>query len=163
MAMIAEQVEVTLGAFARARAHSAALESKLGGLEMARAPHTEIEALVDAQGREWARLMFEEHMALRAAAERRVEVRGADGVDRRSARDSGRQLETLVGRVDVPRLAYQAPGSEDLHLLDASLKLPCELFSHGIRRMVAKEVARASFDEGGRSTLRRDPDISTLL
>ncbi len=147
MAMIAEQQDVIPRPFARARAHSAALESKLGGLEMTRAPHTEIEALVDAQGREWARLMLDEHMALRAAAERRVEVRGAEGVDRSSARDSARQLETLVGRVDVPRLAYQTPGTEDLHPLDASLKLPRELFSHGIRRMVAKEVARASFDE----------------
>jgi hypothetical protein len=45
--------------------------------------------------------MLDEHMALRAAAERSVEVCGADGVDRNSARDSGRQLETLVGRFDV--------------------------------------------------------------
>ena len=51
------------------------------------------------------------------------------------------------GRVMVPRLAYQAPGSEDLHPMDATLNLPRELFSHGIRRLVAKEVARASFDE----------------
>jgi hypothetical protein len=47
----------------------------------------------------------------------------------------------------VPRLAYQAPGSTDLHPMDASLNLPREMFSHGIRRMVAKEAARASFDE----------------
>jgi hypothetical protein len=31
--------------------------------------------------------------------------------------------------------------------MDAALNLPREMFSHGIRRMVAKEVARASFDE----------------
>jgi hypothetical protein len=31
--------------------------------------------------------------------------------------------------------------------MDAALNLPREMFSHGIRRMVAKESARASFDE----------------
>jgi hypothetical protein len=114
---------------------------------MIRAPHSDVEALCDVQGREWARLMFEEHLALRAALEKRVEVTGKDGVARSTTRDSERHLETVVGRVAVPRRAYQAPGAEDLHPMDAALNLPRELFSHGVRRMVAKEAARASFDE----------------
>jgi hypothetical protein len=133
--------------FARARAHGASLEATLSSVEMIRAPHSDLEALCDAQGREWARLMLEDHLALRAELERRVEVTGADGTTRTSSRDSERHLETLVGTVAVPRRAYQAPGSEDLHPMDAALNLPRELFSHGVRRMVAKEVARASFDE----------------
>lgn len=91
--------------------------------------------------------MYQEHLRLRAALEKRTEVVGADGVPRRSARDSERQLESVLGRVEVSRLAYQAPGTEDRHPMDASLNLPREMFSHGIRRMVAKEAARASFDE----------------
>jgi hypothetical protein len=133
--------------FERARAHAAEVEGMLSTTEMIRAPHSEVEALCDAQGREWARLMLEEHLAQRAALEKRVEVTGADGVRRGSTRDSERHLETVVGTVALPRKAYQAPGSEDLHPMDAALNLPRELFSHGIRRMVAKEVARASFDE----------------
>ena len=101
--------------FARSRAHAAVVESKLQATEMIRAPHTDVEALCDAQGKEWARLMLEEHLALRASVEKRVEVTGADGVERRSSRDSERHLETVVGTVVVPRAAYQAPGSEDLH------------------------------------------------
>ena len=31
--------------------------------------------------------------------------------------------------------------------MDAALNLPRELFSFGVRRMVAREVARASFEE----------------
>ena len=50
--------------------------------------------------------MLDEHLKLRAAAEKRIEVVGADGVDRGCARDSERHLESLVGRVPVPRLAY---------------------------------------------------------
>jgi hypothetical protein len=133
--------------FARSRTHAAAVEGRLSATEMIRAPHTDVEALCDAQGKEWARLMLEEHLALRASVEKRVEVTGADGVERRSSRASERHLETLVGTVVVPRAAYQAPGSGDLHPMDAVLNLPRELFSFGVRRMVAKEVARASFEE----------------
>jgi hypothetical protein len=133
--------------FVRARTHARRVEGMLSASEMIRAPHSEVEALCDAEGREWARLMLEEHLAMRAALEMRVEVTGADGVTRRSARDSERHLETLVGTVGVPRTAYQAPGSEDLHPMDAALNLPRERFSHGIRKLVAKEIARASFDE----------------
>ena len=129
------------------RTHAAAVEGKLRATEMIRAPHTDVEALCDAQGKEWARLMLEEHLALRASVEKRVEVTGVDGVERRSSRDSERHLETVVGTVVVPRAAYQAPGCEDLHPMDATLNLPRELFSFGVRRMVAREVARASFEE----------------
>jgi hypothetical protein len=133
--------------FTRAKAHAARIEATLSITEMIRAPHTEVEAFCETQGREWARLMLEEHLALRAALEKRVEVVGADGVERRSTRDSERQLETVVGTVAVPRKAYQAPGNEALHPMDAVLNLPPERFSYGVRRLVAKEVARASFDE----------------
>ncbi|MGH7435240.1 MAG: ISKra4-like element ISHoc2 family transposase, partial [Polyangiaceae bacterium] len=114
---------------------------------MIRKPHSDVEEFLEAKGREWARLMYEEHLGLRAQLERRTEVVGADGAPRKSARDSERQLQTVFGRVPVPRLAYQAPGAQDLHPMDAALNLPREMFSHGIRRMVAKEAARASFDE----------------
>lgn len=139
-----EAAEVT---FARARAHAAKAESMLASTEMIRKPHSDLEQMLDEQGREWARLMLEEHLALRAQLEKKVEVTDAEGVERTTRRDSERHLETLVGRVAVPRQAYQAPGVADLHPMDAALNLPRELFSHGIRRMVAKEAARASFDE----------------
>lgn len=53
----------------------------------------------------------------------------------------------MLGRVSVPRLAYQAEGATDLHPMDAALNLPREMFSHGVRRLVAREAARSSFDE----------------
>jgi hypothetical protein len=133
--------------FAHARAHAARVEGILSSGEMIRKPHSDLEKLLDEQGREWARLMLEEHLALRAELEKKVEVVGSEGTERGSSRDSERHLETLVGRVAVPRRAYQAPGMPDLHPMDAALNLPRELFSHGIRRMVAKEAARASFEE----------------
>jgi hypothetical protein len=86
-------------------------------------------------------------LSLRAELEQKTHVVGSDGVERTATRASARHLESVLGRVEVPRLAYQAPGSSDLHPMDAALNLPQELYSHGLRRMVAKEAARASFDE----------------
>jgi hypothetical protein len=135
------------GPFARARAHAARVEGILTSEAMIRNRHSDLEAMLDAQGKEWARLMLEDNLRLRAELERRREVSGADGVERGSARPSARHVETVLGRVEVPRLAYQSPGTSDLHPMDGVLNLPREMFSHGIRRMVAREVARASFDE----------------
>jgi hypothetical protein len=146
-AKTAELIHTAEAPFERARVHTERLASTLSSAEMTRKPHSDLEALVDAEGREWARMMLEDHLAMRALLEKRVAVTGADDVERAATRDSERRLETIVGTVVVPRTAYQSPGSEDLHPMDASLNLPRELFSHGVRRMVAKEVSRASYDE----------------
>lgn len=141
------EVEAWEPLFTKARAHAAKIEGMLVSDDMVRKEHSEIEEMLHAQGREWARLMFEENARLRTQLEQRTAVVGADGVDRTLVRDSERHLETLVGRVPLGRLAYRAPGSEDLHPLDSALNLPRELYSHGLRRLVAKEAAKSSFDE----------------
>ncbi len=146
-ARLIEGFEATTVPFANARALASEFEATLASENMVRAPHDELEALCDSQGREWARRMLDEHLRLRSELEQRVPVVGADGVERNSLRDSGRRLKTVLGTVSVPRLAYQSAGSEDLHPMDASLNLPRELFSFGIRRMVAKEISHASYDE----------------
>ena len=143
----AEPIEATATMFARARTHAAKVEAMLTSEQMIRKPHSDLEAMLDGAGKEWARLMLQENLRLRAQLERKTEVVGADGVERVSARDSERHLETLLGRVSVPRLAYQTPGATDLHPMDAALNLPREMFSHGVRRLVAREAAKSSFDE----------------
>jgi len=101
--------------FVRAQQHAAATEQQLLSTEMIGASHAEVEAYANERGREWARLMLEDHLALRAEREARVLVVGADGAERTQARNTGRHLETVVGNVAVPRLGYQKPGHEDLH------------------------------------------------
>jgi len=145
-AAYAEPIHDEQPSFARARVFGDEVEQKLRGDELLRAEHAEVEAFIELQGREWARLMFEAQFELRAQLERRVEVT-ADGVERTKVRDSERHLETVVGTLVIPRLAYQATGARDAHPMDAVLNLPVELFSHGVRRMAAKEAARGSFDE----------------
>lgn len=142
-----DPIETVETPFARARAHVEKVEGMLASDEMIRKTHSELEEMLDGQGKEWARLLLEENLRLRAQLEQQTEVIGADDVKRRSVRDSERHLETLLGRVAVPRLAYQAPGATDLHPMDAALNLPRELFSHGVRRLVARQAATLSFDE----------------
>lgn len=146
-AAYAEPNPVAQDPFEHARTLGDEVERTLCEARMLKATHAEVEAFVDTKGREWARLLLEAQFALRAAQERRVEVVGADGVEREAVRETERHLETVVGRVVVSRLGYQRTGCVDLHPMDAQLSLPRDLYSHGVRRMVAKESARASFDE----------------
>jgi hypothetical protein len=109
--------------------------------------HAELEEFVVQEGRELQRRMLQQHLDLRAAAEQRVDVTGADGEKRTARRRLGRSLLSVVGRVELGRLAYQTEGAAALFPVDASLNLPRELYSHGVRRRAAEEAARGSFDE----------------
>jgi hypothetical protein len=147
-AFYAEPTTTAQSYFLTAREHAMALEAKLSSPEMLRATHAEVEAHIEMDSREWGRLMLEAQLQLRAANERCVAVVGAEGIERSEVRhDTERHMETLLGRVVVPRMSYGGLGLVGLHPMDASLNLPPELYSHGVRRMVAKEAARASFDE----------------
>jgi len=134
-------------AFARSTAKIREMHEHLSSSGTLRAEHGEVECWLEVEGRELLRLMLQEHLDARAAAERRVPVRGADEVERTQVRDGERGLESVFGEVDVGRMLYQAEGHEGLAPLDAVLNLPRDHFSHGVRRFVAKEIARASYDE----------------
>ena len=58
-----------------------------------------------------------------------------------------RALETVFGTVMVERLAYRAPGVGNLYPADATLNLPVERHSHGLRKLAALEASRGSFDD----------------
>ena len=53
----------------------------------------------------------------------------------------------MFGMVAVTRLAYRRRGHANLHPADATLNLPLERHSHGLRRLSAVEAARGSFEE----------------
>jgi hypothetical protein len=111
-------------------------------------PHDQLEQWLTAEGRELQRRLLQEHLDLRAGSERRLAaVRGADAVQREEARPLSRALGTLFGSVTVWRLGYQAEGVACLCPLDAGLNLPTELYSYGVRRLVALQAARNSFNE----------------
>ncbi|MCA1700366.1 MAG: ISKra4 family transposase [Actinobacteria bacterium] len=137
-------------AFARSRGLFEGLLGWLGSGEAEALTHGELEQRLTDDSRALFCQLFQDHLELRAARERRLEeVQGSDGVARRSA-DAGRarSLATVFGEVTVSRTAYRARGRANLHPADAHLNLPQERHSHGLRRWAACEAARGSFDDG---------------
>jgi hypothetical protein len=123
------------------------MEKHLRSSESMESTHAELERFVTEQGREYERRLLQAHLELRSEREKPVDVKGADSVARKHRRLSNRALLSVVGEVDVPRAVYQAPGVTGLHPMDAALNLPDELYSHSVRRYVADNAARSSFDE----------------
>ena len=83
-------------------------------------------------------------------------VIGAEGMARRSVeRGHERDLHTVLGEVQVTRLAYRAVGSENLYTADAQLNLPASRHSHGIRRLAALEAPRGSLEDAQAAIVRQ--------
>jgi hypothetical protein len=57
-------------------------------------------------------------------------------------------VESIFGTVEVARTGYGAAGTASVHPLDGALNLPPEKYSLEVRRRVAIEAAKSSFDEG---------------
>jgi hypothetical protein len=133
-------------AFARSREAFAQAEGWLAGPEAAVLDHAAVEEQLAGRGREIVRLLFQDYLAARAAAEERLaQVMGPDGICRTWA-EAGhtRPLASVFGPVIVSRIAYRAPGARNVHPADAQLNMPAGKHSHGLSRMVAVATARGS-------------------
>lgn len=110
--------------------------------------HDEVERLVEEDGRELLRRLYQAHLDLRRMEESgRAAPTGADGEERAQRRDRGRRLSVIFGSVEVWRQSFGARGvSGGLRPLDAELNLPDELYSLGVRRQVVDLVVTQSFD-----------------
>jgi hypothetical protein len=123
--------------------------------------HSELEGQLQDRGRELLRGLFQDHLDLRAVREQRIGmVRDVEGRSRGTVeRAHDRALCTVFGKLSVGRLAYRQRGCENLYPADASLNLPVESHSHGLRRLAAIEASRGSFDEArkaiGRATCQQ--------
>jgi hypothetical protein len=136
--------------FAAAEASLAGLVSRLQSADTAHMSHSDLEALLEQQGRELMRQLLQAHLDLRAQATTTRPVVGADGVARTHARHGTRPLETLLGTVEVTRAGHGARGHDTLFPVDAALNLPAERYSLGIRRRAAEEATKGAFDEAVR-------------
>lgn len=128
----------------------------LEGPEAGAMSHGELEDQLDCRGRELLRRMYQGHMSLRAANESRLEaVLDAESLSHRAVETGHRRpLATVFGEVSVERLAYRRRGHPNLYPADALLNLPAERHSHGLRRLVAQESTRGSFEEAGQAVER---------
>jgi hypothetical protein len=147
MGMAAVQRAAVVDGFAKAESSFTGLVCRLRSEETARMSHSDLESLLEKEGRELMRQLLQGHLDLRAQGKAEGPVVGADGVERTHHRQGGRQLETLLGTVRVEREGRGARGSRTLFPLDAELNLPGELYSFGVRRRAGEEAAKGSFDE----------------
>ncbi len=102
---------------------------------------------VGVQGREVLRRLVEAQFRLRGLRVATEPVIGADGVERTHVRPRERGLQTIFGEVRLERLCHGQRGVDSLSVVDAELSLPTELYSLGLRRLVALEAAKVLFDE----------------
>src|SRR6266478_9224629 len=109
--------------------------------------HSQAEDLIEGQGREVLRQLLQGWLDSRGAGDVGPAWVGQDGVRHTQRRLHSRALESLFGTVQVERLGYGASGQESVHPLDAALNLPEERYSHAVRKKVAVEAARNSFEE----------------
>ena len=135
--------------FSLAKEKFSALVSHLHTPEAENAEHGDIEALIEEKGREVLRCVMQGYLALKTATEKKASsVVGRDGQERAHCRSNcQRQLATLFGEVRVGRYGYGGRRVEEVFPMDAALNLPDDKYSHGIRKVVANDVAIASFEE----------------
>ena len=117
--------------------------------EMLKKPHGDLEEWVRTEGKELLRLVVQTNLDLRAEEEEQLSVIiGVDGQARNHHRNnSQRGVETLFGKVDIKRIGYNQRNISSLFPLDAELNLPPDIYSHGLRRLTAQEVATNSYEE----------------
>ena len=146
-------------AFGKSRACFEEIVGWLEGADAASLTHGELEDDLDRRGRHLLLGLLQDHLDLRARQEQRTDVVDPDGV-RHGSVEAGhcRTLATIFGKVTVERLAYRHRGTANLHPADASLNLPAERHSHGLRRLAAIESTRGSFD-GAVEAINRDTGV----
>jgi hypothetical protein len=137
---------VSREAFARSREAFWQAERWAAGADAAGSGHAVLERELAVRGREIARLLLQDHLDARAAAEpRQARVTGPDGVARTRAEPGhARALASVLGPVRVTRIAYRAPGVPNVCPADAELDLPAGKHSHGLAEMAASAAARGS-------------------
>ena len=140
--------------FAAAEEKFEELKAKLESEGTQRMSHSDLERMLEQEGRELLRRMFQAHLDVRGPGEVTGPVVGADKVERTHVRLHERTLTTVFGTVGLARTGYGASGVESLHPLDAALNLPDERHSLEIRRRVAEAAAKGSFEEAAGALTR---------
>ena len=138
----------------------------LAGAETAGWTHDQLQDHLDIQGREALRLLYQDHLDLRAMREQhairhahatgqQVATVDADGIGHRKVEPGHhRQLATVFGTVQVTRCAFRADGARNLYPADAVLNLPNHLHSHTLARHAATEAVRGSFQAAEQALTR---------
>lgn len=117
--------------------------------EMLEQEHGRVESMLNTQGIELLRLMFQAHLDCRTNSEElTANIKGSDGVVRtHRLKGVARQISTVFGPVEARRVSYSAANGQALYPLDMSMNLGPSKYSDGLCQRVAEEASKTSFDE----------------
>jgi len=109
---------------------------------------SEIELIVNNEGKELLRRLLQGHVDERGLGDMGDSIVGSDGIERTHKRISERQIKTLFGTINIKRIGYSTRGNNGLFPKDSLLNLPDTLYSFCVQKRVTIEAIRGSFDEG---------------
>lgn len=133
--------------FAVSQAGCEAIMAFAASTEASEMTESELERELEKRARELTRQLLQDHLDSRQGGAAAAPVRDAEGRERTGVREHERTLMTTFGAVEVNRFGYGGEGLESLHPLDGALNLPPDRYSLELRRRVAREAARGSFEE----------------
>lgn len=138
--------------FAPAREHLEEVIARLKAPAARGMSHSEVESLIQTDGREVLRRLFQAYIDSHGLGTAEGDVRDTSGVLRTHRPKAGRNLETLFGEVELRvRQGYGSVEETVLYPLDGKLNLPLDKYSFGTRRRAAVESSKVSFDEAAKS------------
>lgn len=111
--------------------------------------HGQIEEYIRTEGNELLRCLFQGYLDQKESVEpRRAFVTNTAGKKLNHVKQqTSRQLTTLFGDVTVKRIRYNQRHQASHFPLDGELNLAADQYSDGVRKRVAKEAIRGSYDD----------------
>jgi hypothetical protein len=149
----------------KAEAYLSAREKFNSLIEQLRAPKTqrmtesEVENLIEIEGRELLRRLLQAHLDERGPGQVSEPVIDKNQREHTHQRLDSCNIKSIFGKVILERQGYSGRGIESLRPLDAELNLPQKLYSHALQRRISLTVAGKSY-EGVVKTIREMNGIS---
>lgn len=108
---------------------------------------SDLEKLIEDDGRELLRLLLQAHVDSRGLGDIGQSIDGSDDIARTHKRIGERQLKSIFGGIELKRVGYGSHGTESLFPKDSHLNLPENSHSYELQRRVALEVIKGSFSD----------------
>src|SRR3990167_10617517 len=106
-----------------------------------------LEKLIENDGRELLRLLLQAHIDSRGDGDIGEFIDGADGVTRTHKRIGERQIKSIFGVVACEHMGYGMRNIESLFPKNSHLNLPENSHSYELQRRIALEVMKGSFGD----------------
>lgn len=146
MSVVALEVVSRSNFFEAAERKFSELTSCLSSRQTQAMKFTDLEKLIENEGRELLRLLLQGHVNSRGIGEIGLVIEGTDQVFRTHKRIGERQIKSIFGEIELKRMGYGYRKVESLFPKDSHLNLPVTSYSHELERRVAAEVLKNSFD-----------------